>query len=89
MPEEPNTAFRVVGRVIDERQQPVVNASVRLVPGPLKATTDHEGAFAFDSLAADQYTLTATKDDFYTPPSKSARKTHAQSSSCKRDWARR
>ena len=61
-------SFRVVGRVVDEHERPVVAADVRLEPGPHTTTTDSEGAFAFAKVPARTYKVSARHDRSYAPP---------------------
>jgi Carboxypeptidase regulatory-like domain len=54
---------RLEGEVIDERDQPVGSALVRVMPDELTATTEADGSFAFDELPLGFHDLTAVGGD--------------------------
>lgn len=55
--------LRLEGQVIDEQLQPIGGAQVTLLlEPPRKATTEADGSFAFDNLAAGPYRLVAHKE---------------------------
>jgi hypothetical protein len=61
--------LRLEGQVIDEQQRPVGAANVVLwIKDQRTATSEGDGSFAFDGLAAGQYRLVATKDDLTSEP---------------------
>ena len=54
---------RLEGEVIDERDQPVGSALVRVMPEAQTATTEADGSFAFDDLPLGFHDLTAIAGD--------------------------
>ena len=48
------------GRIVDRKSQPVVDAVVRTVNGPYRATADSTGAFTLTDLVPGPYTLDVT-----------------------------
>lgn len=55
------------GRVTDVRSgEPVVNASVMLIPSGISLQTSNDGLFSFDNLDAQQYTILVQKDGYQT-----------------------
>lgn len=61
-------AFRFEGKVVDAEGAPVADAEVRLRPSEKRATTDLQGAFAFDALSSRRFWVSARKDEFYAGP---------------------
>jgi protocatechuate 3,4-dioxygenase beta subunit len=57
--------FRLSGRVVDEKDQPVAGAEVRFGPERKTTTTADDGTFAFVGLAFERCWVSAWKDDFY------------------------
>jgi len=57
--------LRLEGQVIDEQQQPVAGAEVRLAPDDARVTSETDGSFAFEHLIERRYRLSARKDDLY------------------------
>jgi hypothetical protein len=62
-----NTFGTLYGMVIDaETGDPISNASVLLSPGGKSKTTGSEGAYEFNDLDAQQYTITVQKTGYQT-----------------------
>jgi hypothetical protein len=53
--------FRLEGQVVDQDERPVGGASVNLISASGLATTETDGSFSFENLAARSYTVVATK----------------------------
>jgi protocatechuate 3,4-dioxygenase beta subunit len=65
-PKPPAGGLRLEGQVIDEHDQPVADAVVRFYNFDRETRTGEDGSFVFESLGADEYSVTAEKgEDFY------------------------
>ena len=69
------SAYTVSGKVIDEANRPVANASVQLAPTDTanagasavistSATTGNDGTYSFSNVPAGNYTITASKEGY-------------------------
>ena len=58
---------RLEGQVIDEQQQPIAGATVRLAPGNRMATSQADGSFVFDGVAFRTYSVAATLGEQFAP----------------------
>lgn len=55
------------GKVTDVKSgEPIVNASVMLIPSGISLQTGNNGLFSFDNLDAQQYTILVQKDGYQT-----------------------
>ena len=66
-PREDGPTSRLEGQVIDEKQQPIAGATVRLAPGDRAATSQADGSFTFDGVAFRSYSVAATLGEQFAP----------------------
>lgn len=60
--------LRLQGIVVDDNAVPIAGAEVQIWPELRKTQTSADGTFTFDKLAAQQYRVSALKDDYYAEP---------------------